>query len=871
MPQHIQKIRTSTGDFQIDHDALANSPEFGALALKDAITKSDLETNVQLSLEKADSALPNTINIRSGEGENSVVSGDDVSAIGECAIATGCETIAGCMGYYYDAVYFDTTNKTVTFCLCKDQVADSTEVETLTSLDNVDGTDRPSCEWVTSVVVNEETGATTPFYVSYANNDKQYGFEFEIDSERPYLVTIKSKNNNIPFSAISTLAADEMTIDDFAIFSMEQPEIGASPMKDFSHSEGWGSVATGAGAHAEGTSSRAFGDYSHAEGWNGTTAYHHGAHAEGRATKAYGNSSHVEGNKTEAHNHYGHAEGDQTISKSNASHAEGVKTRAMGTGAHAEGGAISNSAEIISWTDDVSHSGQTISGSTEETNASDRKKTDHTRVLKGASASYSHTEGYNTSAIGAQSHAEGLGSISRGNGAHAEGQYTQAVSSGAHAEGYNTLAKGEYSHAEGKGTEALVKNSHAEGEGSRAYSYWAHAEGRNTIAGNMDKEDAGRGAHAEGISTAALKAGSHAEGYGTVADGDYAHAEGSVGKQTIVVSWVTAEDKVPMSEDFVENVINSATGRGSHSEGVGTRATGLGAHSEGGTDIKTSVDCGVTDNPLYDEEQVGPANIASGNYSHTEGLNTRATATAAHAEGNCTIATGEAAHAEGKRSSYSATTITWEDDVSFAGYVNGDSTETSAYGKFTHTRPLAGSEGECSHTEGLDNTAKGKGAHAEGGYSIARGAYSHAEGYQTQADGAAAHAEGINTYAKAYASHAEGKGTLAFQNYSHAEGEGCKATEYYAHAEGNKTIASGKASHAGGVYTKATAYAQTAIGKYNAENAKALLIVGNGASDTNRSNAFEVISDTSGASIKIGSTILTEAQLGKLLKLISDT
>lgn len=56
--------------------------------------------------------------------------------------------------------------------------------------------------------------------------------------------------------------------------------------------------------------------------------------------------------------------------------------------------------------------------------------------------------------------------------------------------------------------------------------------------------------------------------------------------------------------------------------------------------------------------------------------------------------------------------------------------------------------------------------------------------------------------------------------------------------ENNK--ADGKYSHAGGLNTKANGYAQTAIGKYNVANDTDLFIVGNGESDTNRSNAFTV-------------------------------
>jgi hypothetical protein len=90
------------------------------------------------------------------------------------------------------------------------------------------------------------------------------------------------------------------------------------------------------------------------------------------------------------------------------------------------------------------------------------------------------------------------------------------------------------------------------------------------------------------------------------------------------------------------------------------------------------------------------------------------------------------------------------------------------------------------------------------------------------------HVEGMYNIAW-YVGHAEGHGTMSFGRYSHTEGDG--------------TVASAEASHAGGVGTKATVKAQTSIGKYNKVNSKALLIVGNGTADDDRSNAFEVLED----------------------------
>lgn len=105
------------------------------------------------------------------------------------------------------------------------------------------------------------------------------------------------------------------------------------------------------------------------------------------------------------------------------------------------------------------------------------------------------------------------------------------------------------------------------------------------------------------------------------------------------------------------------------------------------------------------------------------------------------------------------------------------------------------------------------------------GNYSHAEGYNTTASGGYSHTEGYNTTASGFDSHAEGCETTASNGDSHAEGFG--------------TTASGETSHAEGYHTKASGNCSHAQGKYNIDdlNEKYAHIVGNGTSDTARSNA----------------------------------
>lgn len=85
--------------------------------------------------------------------------------------------------------------------------------------------------------------------------------------------------------------------------------------------------------------------------------------------------------------------------------------------------------------------------------------------------------------------------------------------------------------------------------------------------------------------------------------------------------------------------------------------------------------------------------------------------------------------------------------------------------------------------------------------------------------------------------------TPIYSAYSHAEGRFTIASDRYAHSEGYHTKASGSYSHAQNLYTIAGYVNQTAMGKYNSNKSNTLLEIGNGTSEQDRSNAFEVYND----------------------------
>lgn len=313
----------------------------------------------------------------------------------------------------------------------------------------------------------------------------------------------------------------------------------------------------------------------------------------------------------------------------------------------------------------------------------------------------------------------------------------------------------------------------------------SHAEGDDTTA-------SGAYSHAEGSSTQASGSDSHAEGYQTTASGGHSHAEGystsaflsavtttNPTSQDIITAWKSKKFSVAKGNySHVEGKDNLALKNYSHAEGNETIADGPSSHAEGYQTIASGQSSHAEGNYTY----------ASGNYSHAEGGSTKASGNYSHTEGNGTRASGLCSHAEGgstnQFSSVVTTTNPTTDDIITAW----------------NTKKFSLANDNYSHVEGKDNLALGDSSHAEGNETKARGFASHAEGFSTTASGKVSHAEG---------------------NYSTASG-------FSSHAEGSYTKASGDQSHV--------------QGKFNIEDTSNTYadIIGNGTSDTARSNAATV-------------------------------
>ena len=149
--------------------------------------------------------------------------------------------------------------------------------------------------------------------------------------------------------------------------------------------------------------------------------------------------------------------------------------------------------------------------------------------------------------------------------------------------------------------------------------------------------------------------------------------------------------------------------------------------------------------------------------------------------------------------------------------------------------------------EGLHNRASAPASHVEGTYnSISANATQcgHAEGSNNTVNGVNGHAEGNGNTVGGSNSHAEGNGNTVGGNCSHAEGDGntTASSATCAHVGGYRSYAGGNSSIAQGYQVKTTNTGECAVGSFNKSDSLTRFSVGNGNSDNNRSNLFEVTS-----------------------------
>ena len=141
------------------------------------------------------------------------------------------------------------------------------------------------------------------------------------------------------------------------------------------------------------------------------------------------------------------------------------------------------------------------------------------------------------------------------------------------------------------------------------------------------------------------------------------------------------------------------------------------------------------------------------------------------------VATGNFSHSEGKQNT-----------------VNGEASHVEGYNNTINALHA--------HAEGHTNTVLADDSHAEGKENTVSGEYAHVEGYKNKVEANAGHAEGNTTTVSAVNAHTEGNSTYVHStaDNSHAEGTGSYTKGVNAHAE-NSSYANGKNSHSGGEAT----------------------------------------------------------------------
>lgn len=637
------------------------------------------------------------------------------------------------------------------------------------------------------------------------------------------------------------------------------------------HAEGYMTTASGARSHAEGGTTNATGQDSHAEGWH-TTASGSSSHSEGDQTYATGKYSHSEGYNTKATSDCSHAEGFYTEASGRYSHVEGIGTKASSEAQHVSGKSnvedaagmyamiIGNgipeqsesNAFTLDWdgniqcgktdtsgnfttygtvngVDVTTLSGGSGVGQVDATEGSDT----HGEIFNDyerneATGSYSHAEGFTTTASGSNSHAEGNDTIASGMSSHAEGSTTEATGNFTHAEGSGTKASSAYQHVQGKynvedsaNTYAMIiGNGTSDTARSNAFTVdWSGNVECGTVNGidvtqlssggsEVGQIDTTEGASHHGEIFNNYKNGyyfknkatglySHAEGSDTTASGDFSHAEGYTAKATGDFSHAEGSGTTAAgAKSHAEGDSTTASGDESHAEGTGTTASNTAAHTEGGY---TS---------------------ASGSYSHAEGYQARATGNYSHAEGYTTKASSANQHVQGK---YNV-----EDTAeTYAMIIGNGSSNTACSNCFTIDW---NGNIQCGKTDTDGNfTAYG----TINGVDITRISSGGGSGVG-QVDGNN-HGEIFNAYS------GSGK-NVATGSYAHAEGYKTSATGSGSHAEGNVTVAYGQNSHAEGYYTYAAISEQHVQGRYNVKDTDGVyaMIIGNGTGDDTRSNRFTV-------------------------------
>ena len=445
--------------------------------------------------------------------------------------------------------------------------------------------------------------------------------------------------------------------------------------------------------------------------------------------KPTANYAFAEGSSTQALDTYSHAEGCGTTSNGKASHAEGYGSflTALDTTIHTP---YNNTNKTIiikgvvespyskNIVDNYIIAGQaylSIDGTAQSAN-----KIKQIDVFYGDDARTivyfegTPSSGITSLAVNAQVYLYLIGSLASGRGTHVEGYSTTAWGQGAHAEGELTVASGNASHAEGLGTIASYQFQHVEGGYNKPGSY-IH------IVGNGTDNDNRSNAHTLDWDGNAWFAGNIKIG-GTGYDDSNAKVINTISN---------LKDGDGIGSVYTSGA-NKPTVNYAFAEGYHTKAQGVYSHAE------------------------GSYSIASGQNSHAEGYSSIASGKSSHAENgvvgsNTTYARGTITSISSDKKIFDISGM--DMNLSYSGFQPlGGLPKITAVNKNFATNIIT-----LTFEEAVDSYSVGQEIRLAFDGNQAIGDFSHAEGVWTVAAEEGSHAEGCGTFTNREYQHVQGK------------------------------------------------------------------------------------------------------------------
>jgi len=385
-----------------------------------------------------------------------------------------------------------------------------------------------------------------------------------------------------------------------------------------------------------------------------------------------------------------------------------------------------------------------------------------------------------------------VGKKTNNRGAEIFNDYTNnyAYSINTHAEGDSCVAGVENSnivgcHAEGTYTKATGYSSHSEGYDTQATGYYCHSEGSGDHQNNLGIAS-GDSAHSEGCFTLALGDYSHSGGFQTVADKESMTA---IGKYNIYDS---TQPNLNDNKLFV-------VGNGNRN----LRSDAFVVKDTGDVFAQNNLNC---NNIIYNDSNY--KNVKVFEIYNFMLFN-------ADIEDSSKFINNEFYYSiDNNEINVCEVLMTFKKNYVYKAIINNDNIT------FEEIELKLNTIIKCS----FNNTYFFY-------HNINQNILAHNETYNSS---------DIDFPENSIISHSEGV-SCASELYSHAEGLITYASGNASHAEGFLTSASGNASHASGIGTIADQENQFVCGCYNTKNnTNSLFVVGNGNSDSSRSDAFVV-------------------------------